>query len=449
MNLTDKFIDIIYLLSKSAFPEAVIHQAKRCLMDYLGATLAGAKMLENKGVSLLNYLEDFTGNSTVIGFNRKTGIQSSSFVNGLSAHIAELDDGVIAGIVHPGAPIFSALLPIAEKEKIDGYKFIAGVIIGYEVTVRIAEAIQPSHKQRGYHATATCGTIGVAVGVAVMLGFNKNQLKDAFSAAVVSAFGTLKVLENGSELKPFNVARASQSGILAALMSRSGFSGPDDVLSGYSGFFAMVTDDLKLTQLEKNIDDPFGIERVFFKPYAACRYCHPSIDAALILRSLNEFDHHNIERVNISTYYWAVKNHDHTLIPGVSSAKMSIPYSFAVAMVSGKADMEEFTEEKINDVEIAVLTKKVNVSSDDEFTSLFPERSIAVVEIYTHEGHYFKKRVDFPKGEPENPLTDKEIEEKFISLAKYGTKETTQIEKMIRIVWNLENDMSKLYSYLT
>ncbi len=449
MNITDKFIEDIFHLSKSAFPETVIHQAKRCLMDYLGATLAGAKILDNKVTSLLNYMEDFSGDSTVIGFNKKAGIQSSSFVNGLSSHIAELDDGVIAGIVHPGAPIFSALLPIAEKENIDGYKFIAGVIVGYEVTVRIAEAIQPSHKKRGYHATATCGTIGVAVGLAVMLGFNKKQLKDAFSAAVVSAFGTLKVLENGSELKPFNVARASQSGILAALMSRSGFSGPDDVLSGYSGFFSMVTDELKLTQLEKNIEDTFGIERVFFKPYAACRYCHPSIDAALDLRMLNEIDTENIESVNISTYYWAVKNHDHTIVPGVSSAKMSIPYSFAVAMISGKADIEEFTEERITDDDISALTQKVIVSSDDEFTALFPEKSIAVVEIITHDGHSFIKRVDFPKGEPENPLTDKEIEEKFISLVKYGTKETTQIEEMIRIVWNLENDMSKLYAYLT
>jgi len=448
MNSTDKFIEVIYGLSISNFPETVIHQAKRCLMDYMGATLAGAKMLEKKGIKLLSYLEDFQGNTTVIGLNRKAGIQSSSFVNGLSAHIAELDDGVISGIVHPGAPIFSALLPIAEKENIDGTKFIAGVIIGYEVTVRIAEAIQPSHKKLGYHATATCGTIGVAVGVAVMLGFNKNQLKDAFSAAVVSAFGTLKVLENGSELKPFNVARASQSGILAALMARAGFSGPDDVLSGYSGFFSMVTDELKLTKLEKNIDDPFGIERVFFKPYAACRYCHPSIDAALNLRSMNEFDHLDIERVNISTYYWAVKNHDHTDIPGVSSAKMSIPYSFAVAMISGKADIIEFTEERINDAEISALTQKIIVSSDDEFTSLFPEKSIAVVEIITHDGQHFKERVDFPKGEPENPLTDKEIEEKFIYLARFANKETNQIQEMVRIIWNVENEIEALFSQM-
>ncbi len=448
MNLTDKFIETIYDLSKSTFPEVVVHQAKRCLLDYLGATLAGAKMLAYKGINLLNELEELQGKATVIGFNRKAGIQSSAFINGLSAHIAELDDGVISGIVHPGAPIFSALLPVAEKEKINGHTFLKGAIIGYEVTVRIAEAIQPSHKKRGYHATATCGTIGVAVGVAVMLGFNQEQMKDAFSAAVVSAFGTLKVLENGSELKPFNVARASYAGILAAFMAKSGFKGPDDVLSGYSGFFSMGTDQFELSHLDRRTGEPFGIEKVFVKPYAACRYCHPSIDAALNLRSQNKFDPKNIETVKISTYYWAVKNHDHTLIPGVSSAKMSIPFCFAVAMISGKANIEEFSEEKIKDVEISALTQKVSVTSDKELTSLFPKKSIAVVEITTLDGNYFEERVDFPKGEPENPLSDKEIEEKFISLAKYKNKQTNQIQELIQIVWNLENDISKLYARL-
>ena len=175
MNLTDKFIDDIYEISISDLPEHLYHQAKRCLLDYIGVTLAGAQMLSEKGEKLLSYSDNF-GNSTIIGYNQKTNLENAIFINGVNAHYPELDDGVNSGIVHPGTPIFSALLPLVEKEKIEDKKLLKAVIIGYEVIIRLANTIQPAHKQLGYHATGTCGTIGVAVAIAVLLDFSKSQL---------------------------------------------------------------------------------------------------------------------------------------------------------------------------------------------------------------------------------------------------------------------------------
>jgi len=130
INLTDKFIDDIYELSHAVFPDAVIHQAKRCLLDHLGATLAGARLMQAKGEKLLDFMGGSSRDASVIGFNRKIGVENAAFINGLSSHIAELDDGVISGIVHPGSPVLSALLPVAEKEQVSGKALLKGIIIG-------------------------------------------------------------------------------------------------------------------------------------------------------------------------------------------------------------------------------------------------------------------------------------------------------------------------------
>ena len=157
VNLTDKFIDELYELRNAAFSGSVVLQAKRCMLDYLGATFAGAQMLKEKSDKLLNYLGETQGDAAVIGLNRKAGIENAAFLNGLSSHVAELDDGVRFGMIHPGSPVFSALFPVAEKEKVKGSDFLLGVITGYEAAVRIACAIQPSHYNCGYHPTSTCG----------------------------------------------------------------------------------------------------------------------------------------------------------------------------------------------------------------------------------------------------------------------------------------------------
>lgn len=447
-NLTEKFVEDLYSLSKVDFTDSVVLQAKRCLLDYLGVTLAGAQMLQEKGRKLLAYLDNDQGGASVIGFGRKADIGNAAFINGLSAHVAELDDGVRFGMLHPGSPIFSALLPLAEKEKITGTDLLLGTIVGYEAAVRVACAIQPSHYNIGFHPTSTCGAIGAAIGIAVMLGFTKTQMKDALASAAISASGTLKVLEDGSELKPFNVGRAAQVGLLSASIARAGFAGPSDPFSGRSGFLSMMTETYDLSQLETKKGDPFGIEKVYVKPYAACRHAHAAIEAALNIRARSGVRVGDIETIRVVTYRGVLGKHDHTKIWGSSSAKMSIPYGVATALTFGKVGIEDFAAECISDSGIAELTRKVVVCSDDEITSLVPQKRAAIVEITTYNGNLHIERVDYPKGEPENPLTDEEIKDKFTSLAAYGHKTREESDEIIRVVWCLEKDIHNLFTLL-
>ena len=418
------------------------------MLDYLAATFAGAQLVKSKGNKLLDNLEDTQKSSHVIGYNREASVSNSILLNGFSSHMAELDDGVISGIVHPGSPVISALLPVAEKEKVSGEDLLRGIIIGYEATVRIADAIQPSHKFLGYHATGTCGTIGAGAGIAAMLNYSRSKLKETISAATVSASGRLKVLEDDSELKPFNVSNAAHSGYIASCMAEAGFVGPDDVFSGNTGFLSIMANEYDISYITDRINDELGINRVYVKPYAACRYCHPAIEAALYLRKNEDIKINNINKVSVNTYALSVTNHDHTEINGISSAKMSIPYSVAVALITGRAGINEFKEEFISNLELTNLCKKISVYPDAELTKQFPEKSVSIVAIETNNDKIYKYKVDLAKGEPDNPLSNKEIEDKFISLGKFNNKTEDICKEIVSVVWNIEKDLESLFSLL-
>jgi 2-methylcitrate dehydratase PrpD len=184
------------------------------------------------------------------------------------------------------------------------------------------------------------------------------------------------------------------------------------------------------------------------KPYAACRYCHPAIDAVLKMRVDHSLRPERIASVNVATYALAVAKHDHTVINGISSAKMSIPYSVAVALVTGKAGIQEYSDECISNPVVADLAKKVGVRPDADLTALFPKYSAAVVEVATLDGKRFIERIDSPKGEAAFPLSDREIEEKCAALAVYGRKSKDESQQIVHMVWDLEKALPNLFLLL-
>jgi len=447
MNLTDHFIDGLFSLSSTTFSEKSLKQAKKCLLDYLGVTLAGSTIIKEKGNRLLNDLGSPTGDATVIGYDRKTNLQTAVICNGISSHVAELDDGHRYGMMHPGAPIISALLSVVEVHKLTQTDLLQGIIVGYETALGLASQMQPDLKERGLHGTAICGTIGAAAAIASALSFSKPQMKDAISAAAISAWGLLSAIEDGSELKPYNVGQAAHKGLIAAYMARAGFTGPEDVFSGPYGFLSIVTGNPELAPITIR-DEPKLIEQVYFKPYAACRHCHAPIDAALKINSLHNIRYEDIKLIEVKTYQGAVRRHDHTDIINIPSAKMSIPYSVAIALFSGKAGISEFSNEHIQNPAISQLAQKVKVQADQELSSLVPGLRPAILKITTQDDQAYQVRIDLPKGEPENPLSIKELEQKFFSHAIYGGRSLSQAEAIVRSIWSDEEDLSGLFNLI-
>ncbi len=416
MNKSIEFLKSLNDVWNKEIPEAVMARAKYSLLDYIAVTCAGAKFQEEK----LNKYYDFSapekGDFIAIGTGKKFTLKEAVFLNGLNGHALDFDDGTNSGIIHLGSPIFSLLIPLAQRYKISVEDMLKAAIIGYEASYTMAVSIQPEHKARGYHATGTCGTLGATIAASYMLGFSEEERFQSFAAACVSASGMLKVLDDGSELKPYNVAKTALLSLSALQIAKSGFKGHSDPLGG-RGFLWMMLGKESVELKPVLLNGTYAIMKSYTKPYASCRYTHPSVEAAIKLRSEILLD--EVEKINIRTYDLAVAGHNHTDIPGSYSAKMSIPYATAVGLIYGKAGMKEFSEETVKNPEVLALTKKCEVEEDENLSAEFPAVQTAIVTVKTKNNEYVK-RVDFPKGEPENPLTACEFRERYNGLLEYS-----------------------------
>ena len=425
-NITTIFSNNLRSLCSNSDIERHYYDAKLCLLDYLSCLVGGEGYYEQKL------------NITGIG----KGIQTDALKFGLYSHVLELDDGHRRGAVHVGAPVFSALIPVALRFGIEPKDFFKGVIAGYEATVRLACAVQPGCRKRGYHASGICGTVGAAIGIATALKFDSEQMNTTIAAAVASAAGVLEMQEDGSDLKPFNVGRASMDAVVAAMMGRAELKGPNDAIGGKRGFIAVMTDTPHLEQLtDFDGGDTLAVEQVYRKEYAACRHAHPAIEAALKIKP--QINIAEIEKIEVLTYLQATEGHSYIEVPTVSAAKMSIPFSVAVALVTGSADMKAFSKESITNKTILELTKKVEVKEDAELTALNPQKRAAIVVVHTKDRTYLQ-RVDYPKGEPENPLSKEELENKFRGLAMYGGLTMEECDAVINEIWKEDGSIEKL-----
>lgn len=444
MGLTDRFLDNIFKIRRMPYSSKVESLVRTYLADTVGVSLAGARNIFDKEECILN-LQQSTGSVKPIGHNRTCSLADAIFLNGLSAHFLELDDGVRYGVIHPSAPLFSALIPLAIENKVQWVDFLRGAVCGYETSIRIASAMQPYHYNAGYHPTATCCTLGVAVGVAVMLGGEDSIVKDAFSAACISASGSLKVLEDVSQLKPYNCAKAALNGYMSAMMAKAGFAGPSEPLDGDTGFLKMMSSSYNEDILTGDRDYLY-LEKIYQKPYASCRHTHPEIEACFKIRLNPGFNTEEIERVKVTTYKGVIGKHDFKDIHGESSARMSIPFSVAVALTTGKAGIAEFAEPYVSDNALLDLTRRVDIVPSEDLSKLVPDKRVAIVEVTMKDGSQYYETIEYPKGEPENPLSEEENYAKFLSMAIHAGlseqkaegifKELTSVnEPNLNIIW--------------
>lgn len=441
MNITDLYIRQLRDLEKINITDTILHQVKRCLLDYIAVTYAGSSYIGNK-------LDDIrklgtNGPCSILGKKEKSDIHTATIMNGFAAHAMELDDGHRFGMLHLEATIITAMFAVAQKEKLLLEQFIKGILIGYEASVRLATAIQPVHKQNGFHATGTCGTIGVACGIGFALGLNNEQLKGALSSATTSAAGLLALIDDNSELKPYNVANAASNGITAAYMGKCGFNGPFDILGGKRGFFKTYMRDSYLKEVSTP-QNSLVINQIYVKPYAACRHCHAPIECALILKRQNNILPKEIDSIEVQTYKLAIDGHEQINISGCNEAKMSIPYSVAVSLVLGSCGIEAFMPDMLVKEDIINLTKKVHIVENKHLTKASPQKRGAIVIIRLFNGKCYSKKIMYPLGEPENKVSDTQLEEKYESLMSYSGVSESERTQIKNIIWNLENNYNEL-----
>lgn len=282
------------------------------------------------------------------------------------------------------------------------------------------------------------------MGIAFACDYSKEQMKSTLACAVSSAAGVLEIQEQASELKPYNVGRAAMAGVVAAQIGKLAMPGPDDILGGKRGFLAALTDTPHSEFLTNFNDDDYAIMGIYQKVHAACRHSHPAIDATIDMRNDLDLRPEQIDHIEVRTYKLAVGSHDHIQIMGISSAKLSTPYAVALAIVKGSAGYADYNEANLDDCNIKMLTRKVSVIEDENLTAQSPAVRGARVNVYLQNGKSYECDCLYPKGEPENPLSKEELEEKFRGLAMYGGLTEDECDSVIDEIWKEDGSIEKI-----
>ncbi|MHB8991769.1 MAG: MmgE/PrpD family protein [Chloroflexota bacterium] len=425
-------------LTCESLPENARIAAYRVFLDWLGNAYAGAATPTGKIVYDLVAEEGGTPEAALIGYGASSSAVRAAMVNGATSHIVEFDDIYKNAIYHPGSPTIAAAMAVAQKLRVDGKKLIAGIVAGYEVGTRVGEAIMPSH-YKYWHITGTAGTFGAAAAAGNVLGLSAEQMSWALGNAGSQASGLWQFLEDGTMMtKPLHTAKAASNGVLAALLAKRGFNGATRILEGEKGFCNATSTDWSFDKVLPTLGQHYNVVDTTFKAYASCGHTHPAIDCTYAIMAKHGVKPEDVESILVRTYSVAHNIAGRSNPQTTYQAKFSIPFCVATVLRFGRVGMAEFEQERVLDPETVAVMRLVTVEPDPELSAIAPAKRPAIVEITTKSGQRYSHRVDFRKGDPENPPTTKELQDKFRGLAS-ATLSSQEIEATLAAIARLED----------
>jgi 2-methylcitrate dehydratase len=420
--------------------QEAVYQAKRFLLDSVGCALAGYR--QHDVTMALEVLDEIAGEgpSTVIGSGKRIDPVSASLANALMIRCMDYND--IYWKQDPSHPsdIFPAAMACCERSRSDGKELLVGLVLGHEFEMRFCEAAFPGIRERGWHhATLTAFVSPIVAGRALHLSWEQIQHAIGISASRHCTLGAVtagKLTMMKNTVDPM----ATQSGVLAALLAEKGYSGPEHVVDGKEGLTHCFGPQWKLETLTDGLGESWRITQCGMKAFPTEALTHTPISALLDLVKDNDLHPDQVEKIQIRSLARAadILSDPSKYDPRTKeTADHSLPYVIAAALVDRQVTPVQFTMGKIMDAKIRAQLRKVEVIADPEIEKVFPALQRAIVQIVTTDGQSFSKQLDFPKGDPRNPLTDQEVEEKFAALAEGVLSEGAQ-RKLKEAIWKLE-----------
>jgi 2-methylcitrate dehydratase PrpD len=430
LQATTQLARLVYETGYDDIPQAIIERAKLAIFDSIGIALRGSLSAEALLIRKLLPSVAASGKATVVADGRRCQPQWAAFANAVMVNSLELDDTSDSTYCHPAATVVPAVLAVAEEVDVGGKDLLAALVLGYEVTLRVAAAAR-SHRAQGFAITGTTGTFGAAAATGKVLGLNEEQLVSALGlAGTLAPLSLLEFLSDGSMSKTIYAGGAAHNGVLATLLAAQGVTGPVGILDGKFGFLAVASAlENDPSMLVRGLGEKFLISSVSMKPYACCRHFHGAIDCLLELREEKGIDwYEDIARITIHSNHLAIKGHGDKHPATVVGAQQSFPYVVAVALLEGHVNIDDFAEEKIQDPRRYALADRVELLIDEEMVANLPQKVSCSVRIDLKNGESFQCYSDMPKGTPEKPLSVKELEDKFIHLTTPLINKERQLE---------------------
>ncbi len=415
MTTLEAFAQFAHTLAKEPMPPGVIHHAKRVIIDWYAALLPGAITVP---ATLLEkaHAEDLDRGRAELATGRKATVRAAALINGTAAHAIEFDDIYREAIYHPGAPTIAAALAATQDSGANGEALIKAVIAGYEISTRIGAAMGRAH-YRYWHNTGTIGTFGATAAAASIYRLDPRQYAHALAISATFAAGLQQAYRMDSLCKPLHAGRAAEAGITAALMAREGLTGALDVLEAEAGMGRAMSDGPDWGKAIATLGRDYHITRMTVKNHACCGHTFAPIDGSLEAQAKLGVSADKIKSVRVATYRPAleVAGYDQPVTP--TEARFSLKYVVASALTHGSVRLAAFEPERMADPVTRALMQRIDVVVDPDIDAAFPGRRAARITMETSDGRKAEYFQPNRKGDPELPLTDRELEHKFEELA--------------------------------
>lgn len=439
MRLTEVFAEFASGFADKPLEPEVAHHAKRAVIDWYASVLAGSIIAPATRLEIA-YAEDLDRGGARLVSGRKATARTAALINGTAAHAEEVDDIYREAIYHPGAPTIAAAMAAAQDVGADGETFLKGVSVGYEVSTRIGAALGRAH-YKYWHNTGTVGTFGAAAAAASIYGLDAKRFAHALGTCGTFAAGLQQAFRADSMSKPLHAGRAAEAGVAAAQMARAGVTGALDIIDGEAGLGRAMGAGPDWVKAVATLGREFNITQMTFKNHACCGHTFAAIDGALEVQRMLGVRAGDIARVRVATYAPAleVAGNDHPVTS--AEARFSLKYVVATGLVYGSTRLKAFAPERLACRDTRDLMTRIDLVVDPEIDAKFPGRRAARVAIDARDGRRAEYFQPDRKGDPELPLTDLDLDEKFAELAEPVIGKAKADELLARIK-RLEHEKS-------
>jgi 2-methylcitrate dehydratase PrpD len=434
-----RFADYAVSLHEHPLPGDVLHHARRALIDWHAAALPGA-LLPPATLLEKALVDELDRGKAALVLGRSATVRAAALINGTAAHVLEVDDIFRDAIFHPGAPAIAAALAVAQAEGADGTALLRAIVAGYEISTRIGVAMGRQHYAY-WHTTGTVGSFGAAAAAGMLLKLTRVQMQHALATVATFAAGLQQAFRSDSLSKPLHAGRAAEAGVFAALAAQAGVTGTADMLEGSDGFGRAMGERTGAgpdwQAATANLGKVFNITAMTFKNHVCCGHTFAAIDGALLLKERMHLNADDVARVRIATYGEALAVADNRDASTPALAKFSLAYVVAHALTYGSVRLAAYTPQRLADPALRALMQRIETVLDPELDAAFPGRRAARVTLDAKDGHSECWLQPTRKGDPEAPLTDAELEAKFLEFVVPVTGEA-KAKALAGQLWNID-----------
>ena len=426
-----------------SLPPETVEKAKEFALDLIGCMIGSSKRPQINILTEVLKAEGGNSRSSVVAHGFKTSMMNAALLNGTSGHALDFDDDHREGTMHPSVAVFPAVLAVGENRGVTGKEFLLSYILGLEVMIRIGESFLGKSYYQGFHPTGTCGVFGAASSCAKVMGLDVERTKYALGIAGSFASGTQECTGEGAWQKPLQAGHPAMGGVLAASLAEKRFIGAGTVFDGPNGLIRAFSfkDQYDYGRITETLGKKWEMKDTSIKMYACCRFCGPVFDCALDLyRQGVRSD--NVKRIVAKVGDFSIKmlcNPVEQKLKPVThvDAQFSLPWAIATAICKNKGGIDEFGTEALKDAQVLAMAEKVAWEFDPAAEAMYPKAYPATLIAELNDGRILQAHVDYPKGDPENPVTKTEIASKFHSLTGHHLDEGKR-EKIIDTVNRLD-----------